>query len=156
MAFGKLVALGCPATCQPTYAPEPSSPRSKASAEFREQAMHGSTERAREIAPHCDVHQREATSGRTALHKAAFWGHVEMVKYLTQECKLDPNVQDNYGDTALHDVRHISVFFGVPFIIFPLQAAKFGHAGVGINQELRVSFFVSAQHPHVQHLQCAC
>ena len=26
-----------------------------------------------------------------------------MVNYLLTECKLDPNVQDNYGDTALHD-----------------------------------------------------
>jgi hypothetical protein len=111
-AFGKLVALGCPPTCQPTYAPAPPSPRSQASAEFREQAMHGSTEHARKLAPSADVHQREATSGRTALHKAAFWGHVEMVTYLLKECHLDPNVQDNYGDTAVHD------------------AAKFGHVAV--------------------------
>ena len=35
-----------------------------------------------------------------------------MIKYLVTECKLNVNVQDNEGDTALHD------------------AAKFGHAVV--------------------------
>jgi len=112
VAFGKLVALGCPPACQPTFSPESDSAANKASAEFREHAMHGSTEHARSVAGQADVHQREATSGRTALHKAAFWGHLEMVNYLLSECKLDPNVRDNYGDTALHD------------------AAKFGHTKV--------------------------
>lgn len=111
-AFGKLVALGCPPSCQPTFSTAAPTPLEQASAEFREQAMHGSTEHAKAIAPRADVHAREATSGRTALHKAAFWGHVEMVGYLLNECRLDPNVQDNYGDTAVHD------------------AAKFGHVAV--------------------------
>ena len=34
-----------------------------------------------QIAAKCDVHQVEATSGRSALHKAAFWGHNKMVEY---------------------------------------------------------------------------
>lgn len=40
-------------------------------------------------------------SGRNALHKAAFWGHNDMVKFLLEQ-KLNPNQQDNYGDTPLH------------------------------------------------------
>jgi cytochrome c peroxidase len=47
-----------------------------------------------------------------ALHKSAFWGHNAMTTFLLQECKVDVNVQDCYGDSALHD------------------AAKFGHEEV--------------------------
>merc|ERR1719199_1565750 len=57
-----------------------------------------------------DVHEREADSGRTALHKAAFWGHIETVTYLLDVCKLDPNVQDFNGDTALHDAARFGHF----------------------------------------------
>lgn len=74
--------------------------------------MHGSVGPARAIAGDCDVHELEATSGRSALHKAAFWGHKQMIAFLLGECRLNANVQDNYGDTALHD------------------AARFGHAEV--------------------------
>jgi ankyrin repeat protein len=54
----------------------------------------------------------ERNSGRTALHKAAYWGHHELCRILLQEYGLDPNVQDFNGDTALHD------------------AARFGHVKV--------------------------
>jgi len=111
-AFGKLLALGCPAQCDPNRTPPPLSERDKYSAEFRELAMHGSVLPAKAIAGKCDVHQLEATSGRSALHKAAFWGHNDMVEFLVKECKLSPNVRDNYGDTPLND------------------AAKFGHIKV--------------------------
>merc|ERR1712107_679787 len=72
-------------------------------AEFRERAMHGSLEFCQKLAPMCDVHEVENCSGQTALHKAAFWGHDHVVKFLLDECKLDANVQDREGDTALHD-----------------------------------------------------
>jgi len=108
-AFGKLLSLGCPASCQPNFTVPMQSERDKLNAEFRELAMHGSVIPAMQIAAKCDVHQVEATSGRSALHKAAFWGHNKMVEYLVQVCKLDVNAKDNYGDTALHD------------------ASKFGH-----------------------------
>jgi hypothetical protein len=111
-AFGKLLALGCPAECAPDRVVPQLSERDKLSAEFRELAMHGSVLPARQIADKCDVHQLEPTSGRSALHKAAFWGHNAMVEYLVKECKLSPNVKDNYGDTPLH------------------EAAKFGHAKI--------------------------
>lgn len=55
--------------------------------------MHGSVEHAKKLVGKADVNQVEATSGRTALHKAAFWGHVEMVTYLVQELKLNVNAQ---------------------------------------------------------------
>jgi hypothetical protein len=84
--------------------------KKQAGLEFREYAMHGSTERMKQYVKIADVHEREANSGRTALHKAAFWGHIETITYLLDVCKLDPNVQDFTGDTALHD------------------AVRFGHA----------------------------
>jgi len=62
-------ALGCPAACAPSSTVLPPSARDKASAEFREHAMHGSVLAAKRVAPQADVHQVEATSGRTALHK---------------------------------------------------------------------------------------
>jgi len=111
-AFGKLLSLGCPAHCQPSFTVPQDSEKDKLSAEFRELAMHGSVLPAKQLASRCDVNQVEVTSGRSALHKACFWGHNEMVQYLVNECKLNVNVQDNYGDTALHD------------------AAKFGHETV--------------------------
>lgn len=83
-----------------------------ASRAFRDYAMHGSTEQMRKYADNADVHAQEADSGRTALHKAAFWGHIETVSYLLDECKLNPNTKDFSGDTALHD------------------AARFGHRAV--------------------------
>jgi len=106
-AFAKLLAAG---TNPP---PEKElTAKDKASAEFREWAMHGSLEFVKKFAKEADVHATEASSGRTALHKAAFWGHDGTVDFLLKECKLDPNVQDYNGDTALHD------------------AARFGHASV--------------------------
>merc|ERR1719498_486424 len=98
-AFSKLIHLGCknqPNTATP-------SEKEKAGLEFREYAMHGSTERMAQFAKTADVHEQEKESGRTALHKAAFWGHIQTVTALLDEYKLNPNVQDVNGDTALHD-----------------------------------------------------
>ena len=41
--------------------------------------MHGSLERMQKLTDKADVHAQEADSGRTALHKAAFWGHLQVV-----------------------------------------------------------------------------
>jgi len=108
LAFSKLIHLGCknqPKVAQP-------SEKEHAGLEFREYAMHGSTERMRTYAAKADVQAQEVNSGRTALHKAAFWGHAETTACLLNEYKLNPNVQDVNGDTALHD------------------AVRFGHVGV--------------------------
>lgn len=110
-AFARLISLGCPQQCDPNRPHLVSeTEKDKFSAEFRELAMHGSVEPARAVAPKADVHQLEKTSGRSALHKAAFWGHNGMVEYLAAELKLNVNEADVYGDTPLHD------------------ASKFGHA----------------------------
>jgi len=111
-AYGKLVALGCPEQCQPGFMPSRATTKEEASAQFRDLAMHGSVLPLKQIRDKADVHSREATSGRTALHKGAFWGHVEMVQYLVRDCKLNVDVQDYNGDTPLHD------------------AARFGHVEV--------------------------
>jgi ankyrin repeat protein len=66
----------------------------------------------RRFAPEADVHALESSSGRSALHKAAYWGHDQLTSVLLKEYQLDPNVQDNDGDSALHD------------------AARFGHIKV--------------------------
>ena len=106
-AYSKLLALGCPAPCQPGSASPKRSAApegSKLSAEFRERAMHGSLEFVQNLAkdPSCDIHELEIASGRSALHKAAFWGHDGTVECLLG-LGVDANVQDKQGDTALHD-----------------------------------------------------
>lgn len=113
-AFGKLLALGCPAACDParSTAATPQDAVDRASAEFREWAMHGSIEHVRRFAAQANVHAAEANSGRTALHKAAFWGHHALCEMLLGELGLSPNVADSMGDTPLHD------------------AARFGHVKV--------------------------
>eukprot|EP01006_Ploeotia_vitrea_P031379 TRINITY_DN63713_c0_g2_i1.p1 TRINITY_DN63713_c0_g2~~TRINITY_DN63713_c0_g2_i1.p1 ORF type:complete len:429 (+),score=248.20 TRINITY_DN63713_c0_g2_i1:159-1289(+) len=112
-AYSRLLSLGCPAKCDPSRKEAKQSEQDELSAEFREHAMHGSVDAAKKcLAAGADPKQLEGTSGRSALHKAAFWGHNDMVRYLIDEVKMDVDVQDNYGDTALHD------------------AAKFGHATV--------------------------
>jgi len=125
LAFSKLLHNGCankPAELQGSAGNRtcPNATKAKAAGgkvskqqaglEFREYAMHGSTERMKPFRHVADVHETEANSGRNALHKAAFWGHIETITYLLDECKLDPNAQDYSGDTALHD------------------AVRFGHA----------------------------
>ena len=110
-AYAKLIALGCPAQCVASGA-DAERERLDASAEFREYAMHGSLDGMRRVAAKADVQAREANSGRTALHKAAFWGHVAATKYLVKDCGLKLDVVDSNGDAALHD------------------AARFGHLEV--------------------------
>jgi len=128
IAFSKLMHNGCknkPKELQAAGAAQPQPKQCPNSAkgsqakqatslqagkEFREYAMHGSTARMKPFRNLANVHEQEADSGRNALHKAAFWGHIDTITYLLDECHLDPNVQDYAGDTALHD------------------AVRFGHA----------------------------
>lgn len=83
LAYAKLISLGCPAICDPfKTAPGTNAATAKSdelAAKFREYAMHGSVYAARQMLKQggFDVHALEATSGRTALHKAAFWGQRE-------------------------------------------------------------------------------
>ncbi len=106
--FGKLLELGVPER----KAEEKATDAQKASATFRDCCQAGKLDEAKAAAAAADVNEPEPGSGRTALIKAAFWGHPDVVAYLANELKLDVNAQDIEGDTAL------------------LEAAKFGHAKV--------------------------
>jgi len=97
-AFSKLLNLGVKAHATPTR-----TPKEQAGLDFMEAAMHGSVSVVRKLAPQCDVHCVEPSSGRTALHKAAFWGHVGTVCFLVNEAGLNVNALDYNGDTPLHD-----------------------------------------------------
>lgn len=116
-AYGKMLGNGTkPANAQATNSGEGDTMDNSvgASAEFREHAMHGSLEhvkRAKDAG--ADVNSLEASSGRNALHKAAFWGHNHLMDYLINECKINVNVQDDDGDTALID----AVRFGHPAVV---------------------------------------
>lgn len=102
-AFSRLIALGCPAKCQPDAAVDP--PKMDPDKEFRDLAMHGSLERMKAIAGSSNVNSREFMSNRTPLMKASYFGHSNVVAYLL-ELKADVNASDADGDTALHDAAY--------------------------------------------------
>jgi ankyrin repeat protein len=106
-AFGKLMQNGCPekAAGGKAAASSAAGAKAKASNEFREWSMHGSHEKVVELSAVADTHAAEPGSGRTALHKAAFWGHDKTVDFLLKDknCRLNPDVKDYEGDTALND-----------------------------------------------------
>lgn len=111
--FAKLLSLGCPAQCDPfKLQPDQTTDRAKASAEFRELAMHGSEEPMKALVASADVHAVDPATKRSALHFAAFWGHENIIRYLATDLKLNVNAIDSNGDTPLHD------------------AARFGHKAV--------------------------
>lgn len=119
-ACGTLFALNCPEQCQPGFKPKVSE-GDRLSAHFRELCMHGSGKLAMELAKKdgCDVQQLEASSGRSALHKACFWNHVHLIPFLVNECKLKVNQQDHKGDTPGHDAAR----FGFKPIVEALMKA---------------------------------
>jgi len=96
--YHKLLTLGVKQTN-----PGVKTPTEQANLDFMEAAMHGSLAVVQKLSKVADVHCAEKSSGRTALHKAGYWGHILVVNFLIQECKVDVNVKDSNGDTALHD-----------------------------------------------------
>jgi catalase (peroxidase I) len=111
-AFARLVSLGCPAECNPEYV-APVTEAEVASAAFREACMHGSLGPIQKLSQQgADVHAVEEATGRSGLHKATYWGHIDATRYLVEKLKVNMDVQDKEGDTALHD------------------AARFGHESV--------------------------
>merc|ERR1712233_227982 len=98
VAFSKLLHLGKPPSVKSTP-----TKKEKETAEYLELCMHGSEGPVRRLSKTVDVDAVERYSGRSALHKAAFWGHVGVVNFLANELKLDVNLQDKNGDTPLHD-----------------------------------------------------
>eukprot|EP01126_Amoeba_proteus_P057398 TRINITY_DN7302_c0_g2_i2.p1 TRINITY_DN7302_c0_g2~~TRINITY_DN7302_c0_g2_i2.p1 ORF type:complete len:344 (-),score=60.72 TRINITY_DN7302_c0_g2_i2:206-1237(-) len=95
--YAKLLSLGTKPVTE-----NPSTPLEVASSELREAAMHGSVDVVMKLAQRANIHEVERSSGRNALHKAAFWGHFQTVDFLLK-AGINPNVQDYNGDTALHD-----------------------------------------------------
>ncbi|XP_020845722.1 glutaminase liver isoform, mitochondrial isoform X2 [Phascolarctos cinereus] len=58
-----------------------------------------------------DMEQKDYDS-RTALHVAAAEGHLEVVKFLVEACKVNPFVKDRWGNIPLHDAvqfNHLEV-----------------------------------------------
>jgi len=104
--FSQLISNGAPSPPESVLLDGQAS-----SAELREAAMHGSLGVVKDLASKgADIHEVENYSGRSALHKAAFWGHEGTIKFLL-DAGINPNVQDYSGDTALHDAArfgHIS------------------------------------------------
>merc|ERR1711990_1039228 len=102
-AFSKLLHLGCEYLFDVVDAP------ATPGEDFRKHAMHGNLIEMQKLMRFSgkdqllDVNQVEVHSGRTALHKAAFWNHAAVVDYLIRELYVDPDIQDRNGDTALHD-----------------------------------------------------
>ena len=91
--------------------------------------MHGSIQHCKKAAADgADVLALEATSNRSALHKAAFWGHTHLICYLVHECKIPVDQQDSNGDTALNDACR----FGHTAVVEILLAAK-ANAGIQNN-----------------------
>jgi len=112
-AFGELIAKGCPAQCQPSFKAPPA-PGASVDKNFRDLAMHGSLERMNEVFGKggVDPNSTEPFSLRTAAHKAAFFGHANVIDYLATLDAININAIDSDGDTPLHD------------------AARFGHTAV--------------------------
>jgi len=72
--------------------------------EFLLYCMHGSLDRVKEVLSMVDINVVEKFSGRSGLHKASFWGHIEIVKFLV-ESGININIKDIDGDTALDDCK---------------------------------------------------
>lgn len=120
-AFGALISKGCPEHCVAKTTPVVPKKKGKtAESAFRDLAMHGSLERMKEIYNESlDVNSVEPHSKRTALHKAAYFGHAHVVEFLVN-IVADVNYADGDGDTALHDASR----FGHVDVVKALLDAK--------------------------------
>jgi ankyrin repeat protein len=100
-AYSKLLHLGCPNQPELFVAnPE----QDKLDADMREAAMHGSVDVVKALVEQgANPGSVESATGRSALHKAAFWGHIGTINYLLSTGKADPNAVDCNGDLPLHD-----------------------------------------------------
>ena len=141
-AMEKLIALGCHASVQPgaAAAAAVADETDRLSRELREHCMHGSLEHAQTCFKRgAEPTRLEANSGRSALHKAAFWGHDHIVPWLLT-LKVPVNAVDYNGDTALHDAAR----FGHDKCI----DALLGAAGVDVsvvNKEGKTAYDVAVE-----------
>lgn len=106
VVFGKLIALGVKEDKQKDIAELGATNESEASRTFREFAMHGNLIRMKEIQGSPDPNAPEYFTNRTALHKAAYFGHHSVVEYVLQ-CGGDYSNVDVDGDTPLHDAARL-------------------------------------------------
>lgn len=115
-AFEKLITLGVETRSDAVAVDESDAGADAAAAKaMREECMHGSIEHARAIyakRPSLPANAADQGSNRTALHKAAFWGHDHIIPWLVDDLGVNLESRDADGDGALHD------------------AARFGHAKV--------------------------
>jgi hypothetical protein len=106
-AYAKLLDLGVPKKRE-VYKAASEKAKTEAGKHFREHSMHGSIEH---VTKHreegADVDEADDT-GRTAMHKAAFWGHIHVIKYLIEDCHCNLNVVDFNNDTPLHDAARFA------------------------------------------------
>jgi len=148
-AYAKLISIGT--TCDPFKPEEHKEPteHEKINLKFRGASMHGSVGVCKEMLQKgADVNETEKSSGRTALHKASFWGHDATVHFLIHDCKVNVNPVDHNGDTPLHDAAR----FGHVKVV---QLLLDGKADVTIkNREGRDALAVALQYdkPHVADL----
>jgi len=75
--------------------------------------MHGSLDVVQRLVKEgANPNSAESATGRTALRKAAYWGHVSTVNFLISTGKVNVNAVDCNGDLALHDAsrfKHTAV-----------------------------------------------
>jgi len=103
LAFAKLLALGTPSEQEIAHSGSPSNPADVLDAELREAAMHGSLDVVIEAVKNgANVNSVEWHTGRSALHKAAFWGHDDTIKFLLSK-GANKSLVDSLGHTALDD-----------------------------------------------------
>ena len=107
--YSKLLGLGVPEAPDPNrFKSTTEKNKLQAGVEFREHAMHGSIEKVMYYREQgADVEGIDGV-GRTAFHKAAFWGHIHVIKYLVEDCHANPNCTDYNGDTPLHDAARFA------------------------------------------------
>ena len=66
-------------------------------------------------------------NGDTILHVLCRNGDTESVKFLLEDCKCDPNIQDKNGDTILHlicTLQHQSILYHVEFMRYLISKCK--------------------------------
>jgi catalase (peroxidase I) len=112
-SYARLLAQGT--KCCPAMQMHAKGEQKRKSAKFREAAMHGTVE-ILPLAEGADVTEGDPGSGRTALHKAAYWGHKHSIPTLIK-LGVPLNAQDSEGDTALHDASRFGHYEVVEMLI---------------------------------------
>jgi ankyrin repeat protein len=106
-AFGQLISLGCPAHCQPGAAGKLDTNKSKIGhARIRRTHEGLARQQNKQTNKKLDVNATKTYSKCTALNKAAYFGHANVIEYLIGIEGCDVNAKDANGDTPLQDAVH--------------------------------------------------